>query len=165
MLARVYWSVGNLEASEKWQRRFLELDTQYADADLHGEYCLLAARTALANGRHTEARLLLDQAKIGNKIKLASPRLLVLSCELELKLLTGDEQWSEDDLDELIALHRRGRAVGLQDEVVVTLVRALRKCLRKNEADQLIMDYLTTYRRDGFAPASQLVDLATECEI
>lgn len=153
-LARLYYSVGRLDAARSWYNRFTELSTEISDEELVWEHNLLGARLSAKEGSITRARSHLEDARSSSFSRLCLPALTIRACDLELRMLEGCEPCATFEVDELLALHGRSRTVGGQDDVVRALYNALRFHGRESEARALVREYLTLYRRDGYPPDS-----------
>lgn len=161
-LARLYYSVGQLEKARYCYSCFRELLSEIADEELVWEHNLLGARLFAKEGNVDRARKHLEEARSSSFSRLSLPALTIRACDLELRLLEGCEPCTKLELDELLALHRRSRTFGGQDDVVRALQNALRFHGRESEALTLAREYLTLYRRDGYPPDSTLVPPARE---
>ena len=155
LLARLYYSVGEFHASRSWYNCFTDLSSEIADEELPWEHNLLAARLSLGEGRVDLARKHLEEATASSFARLASPQLSIRACDLEVRMSQGFPPCTTLELEELLALHKRSRSFGGQDDVVRALYNALRFHGREPEALTLVREYLTLYRRDGY-PAVML---------
>lgn len=156
-LARLYYSVGRLLAARSWYNSFREMLSEIADEELVWEHNLLGARLSAKEGRIELARDHLKDARSSDFGRLALPLLTIRACELELRLLEACEPCTPVEMEELLALHKRSRNLGEQDDVVRALYNALRFHRRETEAMTLVREYLTLYRRDGYPADSGLV--------
>jgi hypothetical protein len=152
LLARLYYSVGQLGAARIWYNSFRELLSEISDEELVWEHNLLGARLCAREGHITAARNHLEAAKTSTFARLTLPKLTIGVCDLELRGLEGFEPGTAADLEDLLSLHMRSRGLGGQDDVVRGLCTALRYHGRESEALNLVTEYLTLYRRDGYPP-------------
>jgi len=152
LLARLYYSLVRLESARTWYDSFRELLSEISDEELVWEHNLLGARLSGKEGEIDIARNHVEDARSSAFSGLPMPALAIRACDLELRLLEGREPCTIVEIDELLALHRRNRAFGGQDDVVRALCNALRLHGRESEARTLVQEYLTLYRRDGYPP-------------
>jgi tetratricopeptide (TPR) repeat protein len=160
-LARMHWSVGQINQSEKWHRRFTELLARNQDPNVFWEHAVLGARLATVKRNFAEARQYIEIARGCKQTELDLPHLFVLACETDLRIAAGQEPCSDIELEDFLSLHLRARDLGLQDEVTVALLRVLELRGQPERALQLLQRYVTTHRRDGFALHPELLAVAS----
>ncbi|MFL5613531.1 MAG: ATP-binding protein [Gemmatimonadaceae bacterium] len=150
LLARLAWSRGRVEDSKVWLRRYMNLNSSYPQIDAIGDGWILGARLAIEDGRLDEAGTMIGQARQSHQASLALPKLLIGSCEIQLRLARKDAPCTDDELREFLSLYERAKSLGCQDEVVLALVQALEYRGAESDAKSLLGGYLSTARRDGF---------------
>jgi hypothetical protein len=135
--------------------------TRYADADVSREYCVIAARVATFENRVEEARAFIDRGRLCARANYDLPRLLLMSCDLDIRLSDLGVPICEDEFTEFLSLCLRARNMGCQDEVMMTLHHLTKSRGRVAEGTRIISEYLSEYRRDGF-PVSRRLSEAME---
>jgi tetratricopeptide (TPR) repeat protein len=158
-LARLFWSTERLEECIVQHRLVTELVAHSLDAEICVDHSILGARLATLQGRYSEAASYIARARAFPHAQLAHPDLLLRCCELDIRLATESAGVGDVELEQLLALHLRARGLGLQDEVMATVVRCLDRADRSSEAQHLLREYLSTHRRDGFPVPSWLIGL------
>lgn len=156
LLARFCWSTEQLAEARFWFRHFASLNPSLEQSDLAGDARILGARLAIEDGRLEEARRIIAQARACRQSNLELPKLLIGSCELSLRVSSGQPPCSEGELAELLLLHERAQSLGCQDEVVLALIQALEYRGSHAEAASLLESYVVNSRRDGFPLMRQL---------
>lgn len=164
-LARLFWSAERLDECVAQYRLLTDPIAHCDDAEVIVDYCILGARVATLQTRYDEGAACVRRARTFSHAQLALPDLLLRCCELEIRLATTSDDMTDVELNDLLALHRRARGLGLQDEVTATVVKCLDRNGRSCEGRQLLDEYLQSYRRDGFPPPSWLVDLRREADL
>jgi len=124
------------------------------------EHNLLGARLCAKEGDISGARKHLDSIKTTAFCQLTLPAFTTRVCDLELRLLEGRTPCAFCEMEELVALHKRSRALGEQDDVVRGLCNALTFHNQESTALTLVREYLALYRRDGFPADPTLTTLA-----
>ena len=160
LLARMYSSIGQVNRSEMWHRRFTELLARNQDPNVFWEHAVLGARLATVRKDFDEARRYIEVAHRCNQTALDLPRLSVLACETDLRIAEGQQACSDSELENFLSLHLRARNLGLQDEVTLALLRVLEQRGQPERALWLLQRYITDYRRDGFSLHADLQSIA-----
>lgn len=155
-LARLHWSTERLERCLASFQLVTDRIVHCTDPELIADYCILGARLSTQQGRYDEAADYIRRARALPHSQLPLTDLLLRCCELDLRLATSDDAVPDEELNELLSLHRRARGFGLQDEVVATVCKCLDRNGRQEEAARLLREYLDEYRRDGFSVPSWL---------
>ena len=155
-LARLFWSTERLEECVTHHRLLSCQVAQCKDPEVIVDYHILGARLATVHGQHDAVAAHLRKARALPHAQMALPDLLLRCCELELRLATGNEPVPNDELNALLALHRRARGFGLQDEVMAAVLKCLDRNGRSDEGTRLLHEYLRDHRRDGFPVPSWL---------
>ncbi|HEY2378430.1 MAG TPA: AAA family ATPase [Gemmatimonadaceae bacterium] len=160
LLARLHWSLGQVEQSQEWHRQFSELLSRNADTNVLWEHRILGARIATRAGRIDEAREYISLARRCKHCELELPQLLLMGCESDLRIAAGEEPCDDTELDRFVSLHLRARNLGLQDEATLSLLHALQLRGQTSRAARLYDGYMGAARRDGFAVRNDLADWA-----
>src|SRR5205823_2827309 len=109
---------------------------------------LLGARLALLDQEFRRAEEFIERLRDCPQAQLASPRMQLLSCRLDLARAAGSNCDSDLDFTELLALHAGAKSLGGQDEIVLTLWHELRARDRHNEAAEALAVYSAVRRQD-----------------
>ena len=156
LLARLYWSTERFQDSEYWHALYSELYQRNADPSLVGEHSVLGARLALRRGDLETAESFIKAARRAIHANLELPTLFIDSCEMDLRLQRRQYQQISALMESALPLYIRGRNVGCQDDVTHALITGLEYLGRDEEAQNLLEEYFTTFRRDSFAVPSRL---------
>jgi len=157
LLARMHWSVGDLERSRQWRDKYASILHSRSVRGVIGEFELLSCRLAIEAGALEEARSFFSMMRKHRPSRLDLPRMYVLATELSLRMAEGARDISASDLQLLLGLHFRARSIGLHDDTMGALHDALVLNGRSAQATLLLQEYLTRHRRDGFPPLACLV--------
>src|SRR5438105_9878090 len=155
-LVRLSRRMERIEEFESWHCTPTRIVPRQAGSGIMCDYCILGARIAIHDRRHQLARRFIDQARECAQARANLPRMLLMACEIELRLATGEDACSDSELSDLISLHARARNLGGQDEVVTALLRALSSRGRPRNAASVLDNYLRNRRNDGLPLRSQL---------
>jgi tetratricopeptide (TPR) repeat protein len=148
-LGQLCWNTQSLDECKEWYRTLSELLAHHGDAaPVICDYALLGARLALSDQEFRRAEELIERLRDCPQAQLASPRMQLLSCQLDLARAAGLNRDSDQDVAELLALHAGAKSLGGQDEIVLTLWHELRARDRHNEAAELLAVYATVRRHD-----------------
>jgi hypothetical protein len=153
LLAEIEISAGNFAAARAW---FSKLELQLKGASAHrlspnSGYYSSAALFAMMDGRHDDAAQLLA-IPLAEDARMRTARYEAILTALQLRLSLSKGALSTDNLllARLKDLYERGRARGGQDTVVEIIWSAEVLAGRTAEASQLLLNYLTKYRREGY---------------
>ena len=158
-LATLAWSYQRFEECRCWLQRFDTLRRGMKDTDVTWEYYLIAARLAIVEGRLPEASVYLDDAWRSPQATLDLPMLLIRSCQVDLRLASGEDACTDPELRSLLQLHLRARGIGRQDEPTLSVLQSLEQRGKATDALALLLEYLKGYRRDGFPVSPELLAL------
>jgi tetratricopeptide (TPR) repeat protein len=146
-LANLAWAAEDIDGYRKWHAVLSQLVLERPQPDVGWDYGILSARLAIYDKDFAAAEASIAIATRSEQAQLELPRMLILSCRIDLNCQMGATPCSTEDFDELYALHLRARAFGGNDEVLLSLLRALSGLDRLGEAVGLIRAY-ESVRRD-----------------
>jgi tetratricopeptide (TPR) repeat protein len=155
-LAMLSWNTGQLDETKIWFRRFLHLRGSHPQDHVIGDSWIIGARLATREGRLDEAMAMIEQARQTRQADVELPKLLIGSCEIQLRIAAGQPPCTDNELAELLSLHDRARTLSGQDDVVLALVEALEYFGNGVKARRLLKSYVTGARRDGFPLLQEL---------
>jgi hypothetical protein len=91
--------------------------------------------------------------------QLAVPTMQLLSCDIDLRRVLGEELCTNAELSTLLLLHNHACRLGNHDEIVVSLVTALTARNRQDEAIDIVAKYIRNFRREKSPLRSNLAHL------
>jgi tetratricopeptide (TPR) repeat protein len=162
LLARLYWCAAMYDRSRMWYDRFISYSTLEVQPDLLWEHNILGARLSLREGYIAAAESHIEHARQTARAKLDLPRAFIQSCEIEIRHAKNEVLCTSEELQELVRLHKRSRNLGCHDEVMFAAFIALKESGLGSEAAELLENYVTSHRRDGFPLDSRLASLRKE---
>ncbi len=149
-LAWMYWILGYSDEWKSWDGIADELYASTRRPSRSSLYLSNKIEFAIARGATAEARKWLDQARSDYpEIVTARSRAIERAFAVRIELLDR-RALSREAVQELHALHVRGKSAGLHDPVAECYWFALTTAGRSDEAEAMIQRYAQLERRDRF---------------
>lgn len=147
-LAGFFFDSGQIGESLAWHRKAMLAFEQLGGRDKVGAFFSNCVVLSLLVGDIDAARTWVRRAL--QDVPAASvghAGLHFRALDLRVKQIGDGYVCSDEELDELLALHRRYRGLGYHDDVMEAVWHALERKGRAAEADALLREYLQSHRR------------------
>ena len=153
-------AVGDTALAREMLERTKKLPTSTENLRLTVEQCALEARVLLLEGKLEQAVETFSYVRGSSAGHSLSRRSTNLAMEIMLHVAaSGDAEAIVPLVQELEATHIKLRTMGLQDFETECLWKGLKAIGRESDGHRLVVEYLTTYRRERRPPAPSLAAL------
>jgi DNA-binding SARP family transcriptional activator/tetratricopeptide (TPR) repeat protein len=159
MLANLALELGRNHEAKTWLRELVESPISADDRLGHDEIASISARIALAEGRPAEARMWVDEHLSQMRHdQVAQRRAYRAALAVAVELATNGHA-TDASLAELQSEYVMTRENLFQGFASYALFTGLKSVGRGDDAERMLTEYLTIYRREPWAPPSHLPEM------